>query len=113
MIGGLSCGFVGRGSRRLLDRRAPVLTVADPCIWHGCGTNFSRRKSATMAGASADQARVCPAAPPPGSAMLSGAVGQSFCGQPTGTRFRRPLSSERKPLVRALCLLGGLGSVRR
>lgn len=51
MICGLSCGFVGRGSERLLDRGAPVLTVADPCIWHGCGTNPSRRQSATTAGA--------------------------------------------------------------
>jgi hypothetical protein len=39
--------------------------VADPCIWHGCGTNLSRRQSATTAGAPTDQARVCLAAPPP------------------------------------------------
>lgn len=38
MISRLSCGFVGRRSGRLLDRSAPVLAVADPCIWHGCGT---------------------------------------------------------------------------
>jgi hypothetical protein len=47
---GLICGFAGRGSERLLDRRAPVLTVANPCIWHGCGTNLSRRQSATRVG---------------------------------------------------------------
>jgi hypothetical protein len=46
----LSCGFVGRGSRRLLVCIAPVLTVADPCIWHGCGTDFDPRQSATRAG---------------------------------------------------------------
>jgi hypothetical protein len=63
MVCGLSCGFVGRGSGRLLDRGAPVLTVVDPCIWHGCGTNPSRRQSATTAGAPTDQARVCLAAP--------------------------------------------------
>jgi hypothetical protein len=56
--------FAGRGSGRLLDLRAPVLTVTDPCIWHGCGTNLSRRQSATMVGAPTDQARVCLAAPP-------------------------------------------------
>jgi hypothetical protein len=39
VICGLSCGFAGRGSERLLDRGGPALTVADPCIWHGCGTN--------------------------------------------------------------------------
>lgn len=42
MICGLSCGFAERGSGRLPDRGAPALTVADPCIWHGCGTNLSR-----------------------------------------------------------------------
>jgi hypothetical protein len=45
----LSCDFASRGSGRLLDRRAPMLTVADPCIWHGCGTNLGRRQPATMA----------------------------------------------------------------
>lgn len=25
-----------------------MFTVADPCIWHGCGTNLNRRQSATM-----------------------------------------------------------------
>jgi hypothetical protein len=63
VIYGLSCGFAGRGSGRLLDRVAPALTVADPCIWHGCGTNLSRRQSATTAGAPADPARVCLAVP--------------------------------------------------
>jgi hypothetical protein len=43
--------------------RTPTLTVADLCIWHGCGTNLSRRQSATAEGALADQARVCLAAP--------------------------------------------------
>lgn len=70
MICGLGCGFVGRGSERLLDRGAPVLTVTDPCFWHGCGTNLSRRQSATTAGAPTGQARVCLAAPPPASATL-------------------------------------------
>lgn len=70
MISGLSCGFTGRGSGRLLARKAPVLTVADPCIWHGCGTNLNRRQSATMAGTPTDHARVCLVAPPPASAML-------------------------------------------
>lgn len=48
MVSGLICGFAGRGSERLLDRGAPALTVADPCIWHGRGTSLSRRQSATM-----------------------------------------------------------------
>jgi hypothetical protein len=65
MIWRLSCDFAGRGSERLLDRGTPALTVTDPCIWHGCGTNLSRRQPATMAGALKDQARVCLAAPPP------------------------------------------------
>lgn len=63
MTCGLSCGFAGRGSERLLARGAPVLTVADPCIWHGCGTNLCRRQSAAKAGAPTDQARVCLAVP--------------------------------------------------
>jgi hypothetical protein len=58
VICGLSCDFAGRGSGRLLVRRAPALTVADPCIWHGCGTNLSRRQAATTVGAPTDQARV-------------------------------------------------------
>lgn len=70
MICGLSCDFAGQGSGRLPDRGAPVLTVADSCIWHGCGTNLSRRQSATTAGAPTDQARVCLAAPPLASATL-------------------------------------------
>jgi hypothetical protein len=72
VICGLSCGFAGRGSKRLFDRGAPTLTVTDPCIWHGCGTNLSRRKPVTMAGAPTDQARVCLAALPPALAMSSG-----------------------------------------
>lgn len=56
------------------DRETPSLTVADPCIWHGSGTNFSRRQSATTAGAPADHARVCLAAPPPASATLLACV---------------------------------------
>lgn len=71
MIRGLSCDFAGRGSERLLDRGTPVLTVAAPCIWHDCGTNLSRRQSATTAGASTDPARVCLAAPPPTFTTLS------------------------------------------
>jgi hypothetical protein len=42
-----------------------VLTLVDSYIWHGCGTNLSRRQPATTAGASSKQARVCLAAPPP------------------------------------------------
>jgi hypothetical protein len=45
-----------------------VLTVADPCIWHGCGMNLSRRQPATTAGQPTDRTRVCLAAPPPASA---------------------------------------------
>ncbi len=71
MICELSCGFAGRGSEELLDRPALVLTVTAPCIWHGCGTDLSRRQSATTAGAPPDHARVCLAAPPPVSAALS------------------------------------------
>jgi hypothetical protein len=42
-----------------------VLTVADFCIWHGRGTNLSRRQSATAPGAPTKKARMCLAAPPP------------------------------------------------
>ena len=72
MISLLSCGFTDRGSGRLLDRGALVLTVADPCIWHGYGTNLSRRQLATMAGAPTDHARVCLASPLPVSAKVLG-----------------------------------------
>jgi hypothetical protein len=59
---------------RQLDRMTPPLTLADLCIWHGCGTDLSRRQLATTEGASTDQARVCLAVPPPVSATLSGCV---------------------------------------
>lgn len=55
MICGLSCGFADRGSGRLLDCQAPGLTVVDLCIWHRCGTNLSRRQSATTTGAPTDR----------------------------------------------------------
>ena len=74
MISLLSCGFTDRGSGRLLDRGALVLTVADPCIWHGYGTNLSRRQSATMAAPLIGHARVCLAKPPPASATLPACV---------------------------------------
>jgi hypothetical protein len=48
VISDLSCGFADRGSGGPLGRRAPMLTVAGPCIWHGCGTKLSRRQPATM-----------------------------------------------------------------
>lgn len=63
MICGLSCGFADQGSRRLLDRKASLLTVTAPCIWHSYGTNLSRRQSATTASAPTAKARVCLAAP--------------------------------------------------
>ena len=44
--------------------------MADCCIWHGSRTSLSRRQSATVAGASTDQARVCLAVPPLASATL-------------------------------------------
>lgn len=47
MIPDLSCDFACRGSGRLLDCRAPMLTVADLCGRHGFGTDLSRRQSAT------------------------------------------------------------------
>lgn len=91
MICGLSCDVASRGSGRLLGRVAAVLTVTYRYIWHGCGTNFSRRQSATTAGASAERARVCLAVPPTASAMLSGVVGRVFRDEGSGTRLRRPL----------------------
>lgn len=90
MIFLLSCGFTGPGSGQVLAQRAPVLTAADPCIWHGCGTNLSRRQSATTVGVPIDQARVCLAAPPPASATLSNVAGQPFHGERSGTRLRSP-----------------------
>jgi hypothetical protein len=66
-----------------------MLTVAAPCIWHGCGTNLSRRQPATTACASTDQARVCLAALPPASATLSSVAGQPFRGERSGTRLQQ------------------------
>jgi hypothetical protein len=63
VVPGLICGFADRGNGRLLDHRAPVLTVADSCTWHGRGTNLSRQQSATTVGASTGQARACLAVP--------------------------------------------------
>jgi hypothetical protein len=71
VICGLICGFADRDSERLLDRRAPVLTAADPCIWHGCGTSRSRRSQPRRWVPSADHTRVRLAAPPPILTMLS------------------------------------------
>lgn len=48
---------------RELDREITLSTVTDPCIWHGSGTNLSRRKPAMMEGASTEHARVCLVAP--------------------------------------------------
>lgn len=76
VICGLSCDFVGRGSGLLLDRGAPVLTVADPCIWHGSGTNLSRRQPATTAGAPTSQACVLRCTPT-GLHHVASAVDQS------------------------------------
>jgi hypothetical protein len=65
------------------------LTVADPCIWHVCGTNLSRRQSATMAGAPANHACVCLDAPPLASATLP------VCPS-TGQRHGRHCESTRR-----------------
>lgn len=51
---------------------ACIRYCADHCIWHDCGMNLSRRQSVEMAGAPADQARVCLAVPPPALATLWG-----------------------------------------
>lgn len=64
MTSHLSCGFDGQGSGHVLDHETPVLTGADPCNWHGCGTYLDRRQSATMAAESTDQARVSRCTPP-------------------------------------------------
>lgn len=76
-------GFDDWRDARQLDRQAPSLTVVGPCIWHGSGTNLSRRQPATTAGASTDRARVCLAAPPPALAtLLACAVDQSNLRRP-------------------------------
>jgi hypothetical protein len=82
-----------------------VLTVADPCIWHGCGTNLSRRQPATTPGAPTDQARVCLAAPPPSSATLSGCVVDQ-------SKRRRPSRDEGRDLQlgKLRAPRGGLGA---
>jgi hypothetical protein len=61
-------GFDDWRDGRQFDLQAPPVTVADRGIWHDSGTKLSRRQSATMAGASADQTRVrlaVPHQPPP------------------------------------------------
>jgi hypothetical protein len=73
-VGALTWSFDTWPSHRELDRETPPLTVTDPWIWHGSGTNLSRRQSATTASAPNDHARVCLAVPPPASATLSGFV---------------------------------------
>lgn len=62
-MGTLTWSFDTWPGYREFDREAPLLTVAAPCIWHGSGTNLSRRQSATTTGAPIDHARVCLAAP--------------------------------------------------
>lgn len=48
------------------DRGTPSLTVADPCIWHGYGTNLSRWQSAATGCARAESgARVSLQSHPP------------------------------------------------
>ncbi|GGX84433.1 hypothetical protein GCM10010510_31810 [Streptomyces anandii JCM 4720] len=65
--------------------------MADPCIWHGNGTNLSQRQSATMVGAPADHARVCLAAPPPASAT------PSVCVVNQSKRYRPAREDGRSP----------------
>lgn len=64
-MGALTWSFDTRSVCRELDCKTLLLIVADPCIWHGSGTNLSRRKSATMVGQPTMQARVCLVVPPP------------------------------------------------
>ncbi len=64
-------GFDDWRDAQQLDRQTPSLTVADRYIWHDSGTDLSPRQPATMAGALADQARVCLVVPQPVSARLS------------------------------------------
>lgn len=113
MIPLLSCGFTGQGRGRVLAHEAPMLTVAAPCIWHGCGTNLSRRQPATTACASTDQARVCLAAPPPASATLSNVADQPFRGERSDTRLRRPIAFWATQLVKVLRAADRLGRVRK
>jgi hypothetical protein len=54
----LTWGFDTWSGCRELDRKAPSLTVAYPCIWHDSGTDLRRRQSATTAAASTCHARV-------------------------------------------------------
>jgi hypothetical protein len=90
-----------------------VLTVADPCIWHGCGTNPSRRQSATTAGAPTDQARVCLAAAPPASVTLSSVASRFFRGERSGTRLRRPFGTWITKEATALCVAVQVQRVHR
>lgn len=87
MICGLSCGFVGRGSGRLLGCRTPVLTVADHRIWHGCGTNLSRRQSATMVGVSARRLRSWRSATSWLAAAVNRQHDQKVASKPTTSRW--------------------------
>jgi hypothetical protein len=37
----VTCGFSGRAGGHGCARQIPLLTVAEPWIWHGCGTRRS------------------------------------------------------------------------
>lgn len=34
----VTCGYLGQASRHGAACQSPLLTAADPCIWHDCGT---------------------------------------------------------------------------
>lgn len=99
----VTCGFGAWRDAPQLNRQAPSLTVADRCIWHDSGTNLSRRQPATTAGALADQARVCPAAPPRASATLPlPSTGASRDDRPV-TTVPKPATWELRALWGGLC----------
>lgn len=63
-----------------INRRTPVLTTANRCIWHGCGANLGRRQLATMMGGAGRPGARMPRCTPTG---LNHVVG---CRQP-GARY--------------------------
>lgn len=83
------------------------MTVADLHIWHGSGTNLSRRRPPTTVGAPPDQARVCLAAPPPASATLSA------CDVDQRQRRRLAAMSHLARCTSEALSLGSCGSLQR
>lgn len=56
----VTCGYLGQASRHGAACQSPLLTAADPCIWHDCGTR--RTKDPNLAGSAVAQWSIAVAA---------------------------------------------------